>query len=117
MPAKGSPQPVRIDTFYLLGPGRTGSVSGGVVTAKDVGTPLIPRARAVIPPHAAADDYAVLIQYRAAAGTGLAYDNGLAVTYAWNGRTFHTVWNRRVIICSPRQLGKRYRSRAAKVHQ
>ncbi|MDX6278593.1 MAG: hypothetical protein QOJ72_2721 [Nocardioidaceae bacterium] len=100
-----SPVAPEISSFRLAGPDRTDSVSGGIITEKDIGAPLIPSSRAVIPAGAHEDDYILLARYQVPVGTKWATDSALRITYRTDGHTYSATWRRSVAMCSPKAMG------------
>lgn len=103
-----SPTRPKVVLFRMAGPDRTGSMSGGIITEKDIGAPLLPASKAVIPPGADEDDYIILVRYSVPPGTRWARDKGLRLTYSTNGHTYSSVWKHEISMCSRKAMGARF---------
>jgi hypothetical protein len=108
LPDPRSPTQVEVVLFRLAGPDRRLSLSGGIITAEDLGAPLLPPSRAVIPAGAGKDDYILMVRYSVPRDVTWARNRGLRITYSTDGHTYTAVWRRQVTVCSPRAMGGRF---------
>jgi hypothetical protein len=109
IPYPDSPAPIEIVTYYLVGPGRkVNSITGGILTAKDYGVPLIPADDAVVPPGAKPNDYRLMVRVRLPRDAAWARNDGFAVTYEADGHIYVGKWYHSVSFCSPRELGAKF---------
>ncbi len=98
IPAKGQ-HPIKVLNFRLAGPHPKRSISGGVITARQIGAPFLSGKDAVLPPGTGPDDYLMLVRYQMVGPTPT-HDAGLRVSYRIGDTKYQTTWNRRVELCS-----------------
>lgn len=108
VPDPSSPTRPEVISFRLAGPDRRAVWSGAGITEKEIGAPLIPGSKAVVPARARADDFVLLVRYSVPRGTRWARDEGLRITYSTDGHTYSSVWRRQVLMCSPKAMGRRF---------
>lgn len=104
-----SPGQVTVEKFRLAGPDRTTrSISGGLLTERDFGAPLIPAEDAVVPAGAATGDYILVVRVAGDRDAGWSSSTGMRLTYEWDGETYETTWNRAVTYCSRAEMGEAF---------